>query len=320
MKKFAGGRLAGRAAVAVLAAGAALGTASEAGAAPYQPTGPGLPSVVSAGANGSVLLAVQGTSVGVRTMNVAVSPAVLGTKSLPGGGVYGTPSVVRDVNTGRTMVFARGSSTGAIYYQWQSSAGTWQGWRRVPNTVPSGSYPTAVIDGNRVDLFYSDPDGAIEHAVLTGLTSWSSPELLTGRTYGTVSAYKLPNGLFRLWVIGTNDRIYHATGTTGRWQGWYRTDSYGTFLALSATVGFDPARQREDVFAVGTDGRLYEGTFFDDLTRFSEWVVLDGGDHTGQAIAASAAGPGRMVVLAGDHLSLRYKQYLHGWTPFRDVP
>src|SRR5262249_23572730 len=140
------------------------------------PTGPGLPSVVSMGTTGQVLMAVNGTSVGVRTVNAAVSPVTVGTKELPGGGVYGAPAIVRDPNTGRTMLFARGRSTGAVYYQWKSSGGVWQGWRRVPNSVPYGSAPAAVIHGDQVDLFYSGPDLRIRHHVLTGLTSWTGPE------------------------------------------------------------------------------------------------------------------------------------------------
>src|SRR5262249_35035180 len=95
-------RLACRAAALGVAAGVALGSGPAAFAAPAAPTstttvptGPGLPSVVSMGTTGQVLMAVNGTSVGVRTVNAAVSPVTVGTKELPGGGVYGAPAIVR---------------------------------------------------------------------------------------------------------------------------------------------------------------------------------------------------------------------------------
>jgi glucose/arabinose dehydrogenase len=288
----------------------------------YPATGPGLPSVTAVGGYGTVLLAVNGPAsspaVAVRTANASTAPVTVGPREQPGRGIAGAPSVVQDPATGRTMVFGRGAGN-VVFYQWRNAGGPWSGWLRVPNSA-AGTSPTAIVHGGQIDLFYPAVDGSIRHHVLAGTATWTGPEILPGRTSRPVTGYLLPGGQVRLWVLGTNAAAYSASGSTGHWSGWRRAPGTGTFATLSGTTGFD-ATQREDLLAIGTAGRLYQGTFTANLATFTGWRLLDTAAAANQTVAATAAGRGRLIVLFGDGTSLRYRLYANGlWSARLAVP
>jgi hypothetical protein len=225
--------------------------------------------------------------------------------------------VVRDPATGRTLVFGRGAGN-VVNYQWRTGTGPWSGWLRVPNSA-AGTTPTAIVHSGRIDLFYPTVDGSIRHHVLTGTATWTGPETLAGKTNRPVTGYPLAGGQLRLWVIGTNGAAYSATGNTGQWGGWQRAPGTSTFAALSGVTGFDAAG-REDLFAIGTAGRLYQGTFTNDMGTFGGWRLLDNAG-AGLTLAASTAGPGRVIVLLGNSTTLRYRLYANGrWSALLAVP
>ena len=288
----------------------------------YPATGPGLPSVTAVGGYGTVLLAVNGPgsspAITVRTANASTAPVTVGPREQPGRGITGPPSVVQNPATGRTLVFGRGGNN-IVYYQWRTATGPWSGWLRVPNSA-AGTSPTAIVHGGQIDLFYPAVDGSIRHQVLTGTATWTRPETLPGRTYRPISGYLLASGQLRLWVLGTNAAVYSGGGSTGHWSAWRRAPGTGTFAALSATTGFDAA-QREDVFGIGTAGRLYHGTFTAKLATFGGWRLLDASAATNQALAATTAGQGRVIVLFGNGTVLRYRLYANGlWSALLAVP
>jgi glucose/arabinose dehydrogenase len=284
----------------------------------YPPTGPGLPAVTAVDPYGTVLMAVNGSTVGVRTAGASTAPVTVGPREQPGSGITGAPSVVQDPASGRVLVFGRGGGN-VVYYQWRNASGPWSGWLRVPGSAAATS-PTAILHNGHIDLFYPGADGVVRHHTLSGSTAWSGPETLPGRTNRQLSGYPLPGGQLRLWAVGTNAALYAAAGDTGHWPGWSRMPGAGTFTAAAGTTGFD-ATQREDVFAIGTAGRLYQGTFTGNLTGFGGWHLLESTVTAGQGLAATVAGRGRVIVLAGSATSLRYRLYANGrWSGMLAMP
>jgi glucose/arabinose dehydrogenase len=281
----------------------------------YPATAPGPAAVTALGTNGQALLAVNNAAtVSLRTLNAATAPLTTGPPQGVGHGIQGAPSVVTDPATGRVTVFGRGAGN-AVYYQWKDTAGPWSGWQRVPGAA-AVTAPTAVRNGSAIDLFYPGADEFPRHQRLTG-TAWTAPERLTGRTRLAVSAYPLGNGQLRVWVVGTDSHVYASTGTTGHWSGW--KSAGGLVSALAATPGF--AAGREDLLAIGTAGRLYQGTYTSDLATFTGWRLLDAAVGTGQTLSATAPGAGRILVAVGAPQSLRYHLYANGrWSALLAMP
>jgi glucose/arabinose dehydrogenase/PKD repeat protein len=282
----------------------------------YPATGPGLPAVTAVGGYGQALVATNNAGViADRTANAGTAPVTVGPKESPGRGIQSAPSIVRDPATGRTLVFGRGAGD-VVYYQWREAAGPWSGWLRVPGAA-AATAPTAILNAGRVELFYATTTLAIRHQVLTGTASWTAPEALTGSTRAAVSGYPLGNGQLRLWVVGTDAKIYGRAGSTGHWDGW--SGIGGAVTTVAATNGF--SAQREDVFAIGTAGKLYQGVFTNNLATFGGWKLLDPAASAGQTLAATTAGPGRFMVLVGSATTLRYRVYANGyWNPFLPMP
>ena len=280
----------------------------------YPATSPGTVGLTALGGNGQALLATNtGSVIRLRTVNAPTAPVTVGPLETVGRGIQSAPTVVTDA-AGRVTVFGRGAGN-IVYYQSRDPGGTWTGWLRVPGAASSTAVAAAVT-GNAIDLFYAGTDHSVRHQRLTG-SAWSTVEILSGTTWFAPSVYPLGNGQVRLWVIGTNSHVYGRTGSTGHWGGW--RDSGGAVSAIAATPGFSAGR--EDIFAIGTAGKLYLGTWTGNFATFGGWKLVDNGTTAGQALAATTPGAGRLLAVIGDTGSVRYKAYNNGrWSTLLPMP
>jgi hypothetical protein len=278
------------------------------------PTVPGPPQISAFGTNGFVAAAMTGSDTKVYDYGIDATTDPLGVTPLfcEGGGALDAPYIAGSADGSLQRVFALGAGK-IIYYRTFTTTSA-SGWLRVPNSF-AGSGPVAVVTPTRTDIFYISgfaPNNIYHHVFHDG--RWFGPEKLPGAGLGRVSGYQLPNGSFRLWLTGTNHSIYTMSGNTGHWSGWKKLSSGASLRAVSGTIGFDPTTSREDVFAVGTSGGLFEGTFTRNFTTFSGWRRITSDIPNNSDVSAAAAGPGRMMVYmkVGSTGPIIYDQYLNG--------
>jgi hypothetical protein len=278
------------------------------------PTVPGPPQLSALTSDGLVAATMLGSDHKAYDYAVDASTDPLGVSPLfcEGGSLLDAPYVSGTPDGTLARIFGLGPGK-VIFYRTFTTAGATT-WLRVPNSF-AGSGPIAVVTPTRTDLFYisgAAPNNIYHHVFQSG--RWFGPEKLGGAGLGRVSGYRLPNGAFRLWLTGTNHRIYTISGNTGHWSGWKRLGSGATLRAVASTTGFDPANIREDVFAVGTTGGLWQATFTHNLATFSGWRRITPELPNNSDIAAAAGGPGLMLVYMrfGDNGDVAYDQYLNG--------
>jgi hypothetical protein len=278
------------------------------------PTVPGPPQLSALNSDGLVAATMLGSDRKAYDYGVDATTDPLGVTELfcEGGSLLDAPYASGTPDGTLSQIFGLGPGK-VIFYRTSTAAGATT-WLRVPNSF-AGSGPIAMVTPTRTDLFYisgAAPNNIYHHVFHGG--HWFGPEKLGGAGLGRVSGYLVPNGSFRLWLTGTNHSIYTISGNTGHWSGWKMLSSGATLRAVTATVGFDPASAREDVFAIGTTGGLYQATFTHNLATFSGWRRINPELPNNSDIAAAAAGPGRMLVYMrfGDNGDVAYDQYLNG--------
>src|SRR5215470_5485564 len=190
------------------------------------PAPPGPPQLSPVAGTGLVAVAMAGADrrAYVHLIDATSDPLVVSKLLCAQGVVFDAPSFAGPPDTPFGQLFALGSGK-IIYYRNFGSSGFASGWLRVPNSF-AGSGPVAMVTATRTDIFYISgfaPLNIYHHVYVGG--HWFGPEKLGGGGIGRVSGYQLPNGSFRLWLTGTNHRIYTMSGNTGHWSGWKKLGS-----------------------------------------------------------------------------------------------
>src|SRR5262249_44082910 len=139
-------------------------------------------------------------------------------------------------------------------------AGT-QFW--APFSAPSGQ--TAFSDAARLDTFVAGnaPGHPILHASKTGTplgdpTAWTSRENLGGATIGDPVALWSDANHLDLFVIWTNNQVYHRRWTNG--SGWGPYESLGGFVRPDL-VAVSPEPGVIDLYAIGGDTGIWHRTY-----------------------------------------------------------
>jgi hypothetical protein len=180
----------------------------------------------------------------------------------PPGIVVGSSPSVSSWAANRLDVFVLGTDN-AIWHAWWDGT-RWNAWESLGPTILSS--PAAVSWGpNRIDLFGVGADGNVWHKVWDvvwnhGWTSWLSeigapPPGIAAGSSPSVSSWAANR--LDVFVLGTDDAIWHAWWDGTRWNTW---QSLGPAIVSSpAAVSWGP--DQIDLFGVGTDGNVWHKVF-----------------------------------------------------------
>jgi hypothetical protein len=180
---------------------------------------------------------------------------------------------------GRQHIFVS-TSTGAVAQRYENASG-WT-WDSIDGTVLTGSpavnyYP----DTNEYDVYATGTNGNLyvkeyrNGAWACCCTQIAGPALRPG-----LSAMIDKYGHQHVFASGTNGAVYNIRDTTagpdGKNGSWTFSNIGGTILTGTPAVNYFPSTNEYDVYAVGTNGHLYEK----DYTN-GDWACCwsDRGDH-----------------------------------------
>ncbi len=230
---------------------------------------------------------------------------------------------VRSVVTATVHQTARGlqqdlfvvGTNGGVYTTFGLDGVGWAPWFRISassGTVPVGSVVTATMHqtarGLQQDLFAVGTDGGVYTAFGLDGIGWSpwfrisaSSGTVPVRSVVTATVHNTTRGLQQdLFAVGTDGGVYTAFGLDGvGWSRWFRIgrpqDIVPVGSVITATVHQTVRGQQQDLFVVGTDGRI-RTTFGLDGVGWSPWFTIGGPQDTV---------PARSVITATVHNTAR---------------
>ncbi len=205
----------------------------------------------------------------------------------------GSFSAVGQNTDGRLEVFARATSGGTVYHDWQ----LWSaGWYQVTNYATADAPIAAANSDGRLEVFATGTDGVVWHDWqpfnggpfgLPGFTASGSPAVARDRD-GRLEIFATSR------VNGTISHIWQTAPNSG-WSRWYSLSGQGGFQAASRpVVGANPDGRLE-VFAIGRDGTVWHSWQTSPNGGWSPFYSL-GGSLSGQLSVANNS-DGRLEVV-----------------------
>ena len=210
---------------------------------------------------------------------------------LLGGNLTSGPAVGINAN-GTLEVFARRSDN-ALWHIWQTSpSGGWSNWTSLGGNLTSG--PAVGINANgTLEVFARRSDNALWHIWQTspsgGWSNWTSlGEPPGGNVYDEIGVYRNKNGTLEVFVIGSNNALWHIwqTSPSGGWSNW---TSLGGNLTSGPAVGIN-ANGTLEVFARRSDNALWHIWQTSPSGGWSNWTSLGGNLTSGPAVGINANG------------------------------
>ena len=235
----------------------------------------------------------------------------------PGTSVYGVSRSADHLD-----VFCVGTDLGVYTAAWEPDfADGWHGWWRLGSlTVAPGSSVHAVSHSpDRLDIFAVGADLGIYTCGWSPGTGWSNwAQINGGRAAAgtTVFAVSRAPGKMDIFAVGTDYRIYTAAWEADFADGWHGWWNIRGGVAAPGTSVFAVSRSRDhlDIFAVGTDHRIYTAAWEPDFAD---------GWHGWWNIRGGVAAPGTSVFAVSrsiDHLDVfaigtDHRIYTAAWEP-----
>ena len=172
-------------------------------------------------------------------------------------------TVARNPITGSGDLLMRAPDLSAIHATAAPAAGDVAAWNQIGGVVPGAPSATWNATGTQLDAFTIGMDGSVYHDAFTapGWSGWSKLNGFTsgGNTTKHVTATRRPNGEIDLFARGTDNAAWHglldANVNVVEW------DSLGGSVLGAPTGTWNATGTRLDVYAIGTDSRIYHDAF-----------------------------------------------------------
>ncbi len=176
------------------------------------------------------------------------------------------PCVAR-TSDGRLEVFAIGHSANLLHNYQTTPGGSWSGWISLGTTViVQNAQPVVGVNADgRLEVFVVDGNGAVDHVYQktpgsSAASNWSAIGLLSSSNVGKTAKLavgKWANGVLDLFVIGTDNVLYHNYQTAPN-AGWFGFVSLGGSWQQDTDIAVgNESDGRLAVFLVGNTGNLY---------------------------------------------------------------
>ncbi|MEO3790852.1 hypothetical protein ABGB14_11590 [Nonomuraea sp. B10E15] len=207
----------------------------------------------------------------------------------PGTGLFSSAPSPTSWGTDHFAMFALDTEGKVRQNTYRFGGPGWTGWNALPGDRTFGSAPAAVAyDVNRLHVFVKGAQDRIYDIHLKpegGWTEWAPIGTLAALA-GPATVSWGPTHL-ALFVVGRDDRkVWHNTYDFGvGWGGWTQFSGGETFTDVPAAVSHAPGTL--NVFALGTDGRIWERHRVPANGTWTSWVST--GDQTFTSGPASAS-------------------------------
>jgi hypothetical protein len=139
-----------------------------------------------------------------------------------------------------------------------------------------------------------------DEAVVADFGQWGHAVPAAG-THGTAAVID-KNGIYHVFAVNAAGTLYHTYYLSGAWH-W---QSLGGTIKGHPGVTYDPATNRYDVFAPGTNGVIYQRTYSG--TAWSGWHAI-GGSHFAAGAAAMIDRDGIYHVFASNTSGTVYQAF-----------
>ncbi len=159
--------------------------------------------------------------------------------------------------------------------------GKWRGWWKIKDlTAPSGA-PVSVVarDPNKLDVFVVGNNGKVwtaaydRHAADGKWRGWWQVGNRSTIPGTSVSVVSRESDNLDIFVTGIDNKIYTAAYdrrvADGKWRGWWRVGNLSAKTG-SAVAAVSRASLKLDIFAVGSDNKLYTAAW-DHHAADGEW-------------------------------------------------
>ncbi len=175
-----------------------------------------------------------------------------------GGSVTSRPALSARGSTGRVDLVAR-STDGTLHHRVSTTAGNWSAPVSLGGAVLPGTAPAlAWTASGRLDVFIIGTDKQLWRRSRSSGGTWSRWEALGGTPAGDLTAVATSWSGVSVAMRSTDDRGYlrgvASEPGSGRWT------PLGGTLAAAPAIANAPGSGVTEVFATGTDGRLYRNT------------------------------------------------------------
>lgn len=163
---------------------------------------------------------------------------------------------------------------------------------RTSSDLVVADLPPVPVRGNTeptLDLFVRGPDNALWHRWWAAGKPWTCWESLRGDLSSGAGVASHDPGVLHLAALGSDNRIKHRSfvnsgSITGGWSNW---ENLGSQQFSSAPAAASWASNHFEVFAKGTDNRIWHNWYRFGGGGWSGWHAFDGGGFTSAPAAAS---------------------------------
>jgi hypothetical protein len=191
------------------------------------------------------------------------------------------PSVTRNT-PGQEDLFWKGSGDSRLWEAVMNDG--WQAPRAVPGVTNVASAPAAAVDAarNQEDIYWVGTDGHLWQQAWAG--KWSGPEDLGMGSLGSAPSVAVwPSGTRA--TPGQQDVFWKGSGDSRLWEAVMNTNWQGpqsvpgvTNVASAPAAVVNAASGREDVYWIGTDGRVWNAVWAGKWS--GPYRLGAGGSHT----------------------------------------
>ncbi len=199
-------------------------------------------------------LFAEGTDLSLQENVQAADGTWSGWSSL-GGALSARPAAV-SWGPGRVDVFVRGTDS-AIWHKWLRN-GVWSKWEGLGGVLAAGTGPAVASWGSsQLELFVQGTDKAVWEKTWNGAT-WSRWMSIGGAIVGDPGAVSPSPGQVQVFGRGTDDHLWYRLYASNAWSSWGGLGGTLTSGPAPAIASAGAAPSVMSVFALGSDGGLWE--------------------------------------------------------------
>jgi hypothetical protein len=227
---------------------------------------------------------------------------------------------------GKMEVFAVGRDGRVNVAVWDTNLpnGGWKEWAPILGgvAVSGGQLTAAASSSTRLDVYTVGQDGNVYQAYYEGSVSnnWNGWFSIGNPGVGVTNVQMIARGTnkFDLFAVGLNRAIYHRSWDNG-WKPWAQVLG-GVAAAGSRIVATSRNPTTLDIFAIGTDNRVYSAAKADG-GAWGGWWALDGQVRPGSQLSAISRGTDKLDVFCTGTDGGTYNRAWDGsWKPWVRLP